>query len=244
MYLSHLLIDVGDNPDRPRPGRPWLRNVYHVHQRLCMAFPSAKRKAGDADFLKPFQPEDFGISPVQVPRRADRGFLFRIDPQTSGRAVILVQSAVVPDWDYAFHNADYLLAAPPQVKPLALDLTHGQRCQFRILANPTRKINTKSGPDGRRNNGQRVPVRDDQLFDWLASRSERAGFSVQHDSIDIQPGYVYMNKTRGGSGQRLRSARYEGVLEITNTANLSETLVGGIGPGKAFGFGLLSLAPG
>ncbi len=40
MYLSSLLIDVGDNPDRPRPGRLWLRNLYHVHQRLCMAFPS------------------------------------------------------------------------------------------------------------------------------------------------------------------------------------------------------------
>ena len=43
MYLSCLLIDVGDNPDRPRPGRLWLRNLYHVHQRLCMAFPSARK---------------------------------------------------------------------------------------------------------------------------------------------------------------------------------------------------------
>ena len=60
MYLSCLLINVGDNPDHPRPGRLWLRNLYHVHQRLCMAFPSASRKADDPDFLRPFKPEDFG----------------------------------------------------------------------------------------------------------------------------------------------------------------------------------------
>ncbi|TRZ48108.1 hypothetical protein D4S03_10330, partial [bacterium] len=107
MHLSSLLIDVGDNPDRPRPGRLWLRNLYHVHQRLCMAFPSASRKSEDAHFLQPFQPKDFGDQQVHVERQADSGFLFRIDfpvqpyqrweePRPGGRAVILVQSAVRP----------------------------------------------------------------------------------------------------------------------------------------------------
>ena len=81
MYISCLLIDVGDNPDRPRPGRLWLRNLYHVHQRLCMAFPSSSRKCGDPEFLAPFAPEDFGNQHVHVKREAASGFLFRIDPQ-------------------------------------------------------------------------------------------------------------------------------------------------------------------
>src|SRR3990170_2178685 len=111
MYLSCLLIDLGGNPDRPRPGRLWLRNLYHVHQRLCMAFPSASRTSDDPDYLKPFKPEDFGREQVHVPRGSDAGFLFRIDPRSGGRVVILVQSAVKPDWDYAFRNAAHLLAA-------------------------------------------------------------------------------------------------------------------------------------
>ena len=93
MFLSCLLIDTGINPDRPRPGRMWLRNLYHVHQRLCMAFPSAPRISEDPEFLKPFKPEDFGKKQVHVKREADSGFLFRIDPEPDGRAVILVQSA-------------------------------------------------------------------------------------------------------------------------------------------------------
>lgn len=243
MYLSHLLIDVGDNPDRPRPGRLWLRNLYHVHQRLCMAFPSARRKTDDAEYLKPFEPEDFGRNQVHVTRGLDSGFLFRIDPQLGGGAVILVQSAVKPDWEYAFHNADYILAAPPGLKSLGLGFTEGQSFRFCLMANPTRKIDTKTGPDGRRRNGKRVPVRDDQLFDWLACRAKRAGFSVEEDSTTTQPGYILVSKTGDGNRHRMRSARYEGILKVTDAASLKVSILRGIGPGKAFGFGLLSVVP-
>ena len=47
MYQSTLMINIGDNPDRPRPGRLWLRNIYHVHQRLWMAFPTSQQRADD-----------------------------------------------------------------------------------------------------------------------------------------------------------------------------------------------------
>ncbi|MGO9177494.1 MAG: type I-E CRISPR-associated protein Cas6/Cse3/CasE [Desulfobaccales bacterium] len=246
MNLSSLLIDLGDNPDRPRPGRLWLRNLYHVHQRLCMAFPSPSRKSDDADFLKSFKPEEFGNNQVHVTRKADSGFLFRIDPRPGGRAVILVQSAVRPDWDYAFHNARYLLAAPPEMKSFDLHFTKGQSLLFRLVANPTRRLRKHSleadgQPIEEKWEGKRVPVRDEQLFDWLARRAEPAGFSVKADCTNVQPGYIYVNKTKDGYGHRLRSVRYDGILNVADPARIQETIIHGIGPGKAFGFGLLSL---
>jgi CRISPR system Cascade subunit CasE len=254
MYLSCLLIDVGDNPDRPRPGRLWLRNLYHVHQRLCMAFPSSSRKTDDPDFLKPFKPEDFGSGQVHVTRADESGFLFRIDPQPGGRVMILVQSAVKPDWDYAFHNAGYLLAAPPQVKSFDPSFKAGQHLRFRLAANPTKKIDTMKKAEReshtheellkkRGRHGKRVPVRADQLLDWLTRRAERAGFSVQSGSTTVSPSYVYVNKARNGDGVRLRSVRYDGTLTVTDPGRLREAMEQGIGPGKAFGFGLLSVAP-
>jgi CRISPR system Cascade subunit CasE len=264
MYRSSLLINVGDNPDRPRPGRLWLRNLYYVHQRLCMAFPSAYRKSADAEFLNPFKPEEFGDNQVHVPRQTDSGFLFRLDPLPGGRAVILVQSAVRPDWDYAFHNAKHLLAAPPQVQSFDTCFTKGQNHRFRLVANPTRKIDTKSGPDGRRRNGKRVPVPsakeikdwclknanedarifiDSKLVEWLAHRAEPAGFSVKEECTNVQQGYIYVNKTQDDHGHRLRSVRYDGILKVTDPARIQETIIRGIGPGKAYGLGLLSLAP-
>lgn len=254
MFLSRLIIDIGGNPDRPQPGRLWLRNIYHVHQRLCMAFPSASRKNEDADFLKPFKPEEFCNNQVHVTRGADSGFLFRIDPMPNGRAVILVQSALKPDWEYAFHNADYLLAAPPEVKQFDPSFTKGQRLRFRLVANPTKKINTikkeerqnctkEELKEKKGRHGKRVSVPTDQLLEWLARRAEPAGFSIDKDYTTVQPDYVYVNKRNDGDGQRLRSAHYDGVLDITDHAGFKEALVRGIGPGKAFGFGLLSVAP-
>jgi CRISPR system Cascade subunit CasE len=242
MYLSCLLIDVGENPDRPRPGRLWLRNLYHVYQRLCMAFPSATRRSDDPHFLRPFAPEDFGAEHVHVPRGSDAGFLFRVDPQPGGGIVVLVQSAVRPDWDHAFRNAGHLLAACPQVKPLDPCFAEGQRLRFRLVANPTRKIDTRSGPDGCRRNGKRVPVPADQLHAWLAHRAESAGFLVDQCSTTVQQGYVYVNETRDDSGHRLRSVRYDGILRVTDPGLFLSTLAKGFGSAKGFGFGLLSVA--
>lgn len=243
MYLSSLMINVGENPDRPRPGRLWLRNVYHVHQRLCMAFPSAEKTTKDVDFLMPYNPGDFDSEQVHVDRSLDSGFLFRVDPQLGGRAIILVQSAMEPNWGYAFRNADYLLAAPWQVKEFQPQFADGQTFRFRLVANPTRKIDTKSGADGRRRNGRRVPVPGDQLMEWLIRKGESAGFSLVADSTIIRRGYVYVNKREeGNGGQQLRSVRYDGLLKITDADAFQQPLIRGIGAGKAFGFGLLSVA--
>ncbi|MFH1737512.1 MAG: type I-E CRISPR-associated protein Cas6/Cse3/CasE [bacterium] len=241
MYISHLLIDVGNNPDRPRPGRLWLRNLYHVHQRLCMAFPSDPRLKDDPEFLKPFNPEDFGNGHVCVTREPDTGFLFRVDPLSGGRVMLLVQSAIWPKWDYAFQNVPFLSAC--EVKPFDAAFENGQRLRFRLVANPTRKICTKTGADGRRRHGKRVPVPTDQLFDWLARKAKESGFSINTGSTTIQPGYVYANRKPDSKGQRLRSVLYEGILTVAIADKFNSTLIQGVGPGKAFGFGLLSVAP-
>jgi len=274
MYLSSLLIDVGLNPDRPRPGRLWLRNLYRVHQRLCMGFPYPDTKAHDRAFLKPYQPCGFRDprpvycawavaqqpppcatvepQPVHVPRDTQHNFLFRVDPQPGGRVVILVQSAVEPDWDYAFHNVGYLLAA--DCRSFDPCFAKEQVLPFRLVANPTKKIGTirkaerqscakEELKERKGRHGRRVPVPTDQLYEWLARRGESCGFSIERDSTTVQPSYIYVKKTRNGNGQRLRCVRYDGILKVADPGRLQETVVQGLGPGKAFGFGLLSVAP-
>jgi CRISPR system Cascade subunit CasE len=272
MYLSCLLIDVGANPDRPRPGRVWLRNLYRVHQRLCMAFPSVMRATADPDFLAPFVPDDF--ADVNGARSNERGFLFRVDPLPGNRAMILVQSARKPDWSYAFGNAEHFLAGPPQTRPFDPRFESGQRLRFRLLANPVRKARVRDQDDkpltrhvskgsnglplGDHWHGRDVPVPDAELDKWLLRRAEPGwrptknskgehppGFKVENVNV-IRPGYVNVSKGRDDAGdkaRRRRSALYEGILEVTDTDHFRATIISGIGPGKAFGFGLLSVAP-
>ena len=177
MYLSCLLIDVGSNPDRPRPGRLWLRNVYRVHQRLCMAFPFSATKVKDKAYLKPYDP--CGFSPVHVPRDTKHNFLFRVDPQAGGSAVILVLSALEPDWHYAFHNAKYLLAAPPQdPKPMKLDFQVGTHFRFRLAANPVYRAREKSVD----RQGQPIDRK------WIDGGS--AGYDVRADRVVLSESWT------------------------------------------------------
>jgi len=214
MYLSHLLIDVGGNPDRPRPGRRWLGNIYHVHQRLCMAFPSEARVQRDGDFLQPFKEEDFPLlrNPDAKPEDPRHSFLFRIDNSTkenSPRAIILVQSAFKPDWHYAFHNANAFLAAPPECKPYDPTFTAKQELRFRIRINLSKKGKTsKDGADLRtprngtdkkgrpKDQGKRVSLTwdedqgpDEAIQDWFAGKGEHHGFALRDFHL-LQVGWV------------------------------------------------------
>lgn len=249
MYLSSLLIDVGSDPDRPRPGRLWLRNLYRVHQRLCMAFPTKDRRLRDKEFLQPYAPDDFAGVNVHAPRSEDGGFLFRLDPRPGISPVILVQSADLPapDWDYAFHNARYLLAAPASVRTYRPQFYPNECFRFRLRANPTKRARRGSlhacgQPMDARWVDKRIPVPASALEDWLSRRAERAGFQII--ALDqITTGYIYFNKMENrGNGHRLHSVLYEGQLRVTDPIRLVEAVRAGIGSGKAFGFGLLSVA--
>jgi len=211
-------------------------------------------------FLKPFNHGDF--ADVRAPRSMDQGFLFRIDPLPSARAAIIVQSAREPDWDYAFHNAKYFLAAPPQVKTFDPHFAAGQHFCFRLLANPVRKVSKKSvGANGKpleeKWRGKDVPVPASELNRWLERRTDAEwtqpknsegkknppGFRIV-EITDAQPGYVYVDDNgKLKEARRRRSALYNGILEVTNPDHFRKTLESGIGPAKAFGFGLLSVAP-
>ena len=242
MFLSTLLIDTGVDPDRPRPGRLWLRNPYRIHQRLAMAFPSAGRSQTDPDFLRPYRPDDFPTPAVHERRGEHAGFLFRVDPGPPGRAVIAVLSASRPDWDYAFHNAPFFLAAPPVVREYDPVFRCGDRLRFRLLANATRKIDTKTGPDGQRRKGRRVPVRPERVLVWLLDRARKAGFELDAGSVTVQTGYVGLRHP-SSKPANLFAARYDGLLTVTDPARFRAAVQGGIGPAKAFGFGLLTIWP-
>lgn len=292
MYISTLLVNVGVNPDRPRPGRLWLRNPYRVHQRLCMAFPMQQRKTDDPLFLRPYKPEDFAVNQVFVERQTDAGFLFRIDPVPGGSPMILVQSAILPDWDYAFHNAPYLLLTKPEVRQYNPQFQAGKSYKFRILINLSKKIKKSSdGTDlqkyknetdafGRQKaqskrvsliwdkNADPTPIIRDwfiqktrvkssnsnQLIDpfelqefrvlntgWIRAWKEKSVTESEEPDIesDLEK-TVEQQKTRT---IQLRSALLEGTLIVKDPDAMLRLVVSGVGAGKAFGFGLLTVIP-
>jgi CRISPR system Cascade subunit CasE len=260
MYLSSLRIDLGASGGSPTIGGRWLSNRYRVHQRLCMAFPSEQRLITDPDFLAPFAPQDFpmvragsdqrsgvagteDLAQVHAPRTVRDGFLFRIDPSHEG-AQIIVQSAVVPNWSYAFANFRGVLACEPKVCEYVPDFAAGQRLQFRLEANPTRKIDTKSASDKARRHGRRVPVAADACIDWLQRFEVAAGFKLDPQAVRLEFGLVRARKSSDkDDGVSYASARFDGILAVTDPHGFSQRLLGGFGSAKAYGFGLMSVIP-
>jgi CRISPR system Cascade subunit CasE len=113
---------------------------------------------------------------------------------------------------------------------------------FQLCANPTKKVASK--PDGTvTKNGRRVPLgKRDELVEWIKRKGDLGGFAVHEATLRTFPrGREYFEKD-GRTG--LHSAvEFQGALTVTDPAKFHETFTRGIGSAKAFGFGLLVIAP-
>jgi CRISPR system Cascade subunit CasE len=215
MVLSRLIL----NP-RNRRVQKEIADRYELHRSLMRAF------ADDLD-------DD------------EERVLFRVERSCSERDLtLLVQSWTLPDWTWLAEPGahGYLLPVGepnPAVKTFQLDLVPGQRLAFRLRANPTAR---RRCSDGVR---RRVGLYDEEeQLDWLKRKAERGGFdliSVRTGGQKTVGGTVYRNGTR--RELTLFSVQFDGLLAVRKPDRVRDAVREGIGSAKAFGFGLLSLAP-
>jgi len=200
----------------------------------------------------------FPQSPEVVPgARAQFGLLYRVDQRPSGPPQVLTQSRIRPDW--AALPEHYLLDEQGEIENPACKsvddfyagLAEGTILRFRLRANPTRRIDTKSGPDGARRNGKRVELKgEEQWLAWLDRKGEQHGFSLQAsrmrpnapDVRAIDEGKLTGRRTGGGARMTMAAVQYNGLLRVTDLELFRQALEHGIGSAKAYGFGLLSVA--
>ena len=190
--------------------------------------------------------------------RAQLGVLYRLEelPGT-GNLLLLVQSRQEPNWSSLPEGYLLVTGVSPEnpackdVSPLYAGLQLGQALTFRLRANPTKKIDTASGEDGNRRNGRRVALtaEADQLA-WLDRKGDQHGFQIVESVakpglLDVHPGATQGVRGLGSGGRNLTfsSVQYDGRLRVADRELFLRALEDGIGPAKAFGFGLLSVAP-
>jgi CRISPR system Cascade subunit CasE len=224
MYLSYLMVNTGTHPDRPRPGRLWMRNIYTVHQRLSMAFPKNVRKENSL-------------------------FLFRIDEQLRSngyRPIIVVQSEQLPDWDHAFNNASILLAALPEVHEYNPQFTAGDILRYHIRINPVKRSKDSGKRLAVKWSGD-TELPEEYLVKWFQEKTTRndAGFTIKQCNLAGSTWISgYKNHRDEGHDPKLTfyAADFNGLLQVTDIQKLLSTIRQGIGSAKGFGFGLLTVA--
>jgi CRISPR system Cascade subunit CasE len=149
------------------------------------------------------------------------------------------------------------VATAPDVKDVSetyASIGSGATLRFRIRANPTRRIETKSGRNGERHNGRRVELRTGaEQIEWLRHKGRTHGFKVLSLRVSDSVLNVRLsdaNKLRGFRKEGARrhaltfaSVLFEGVLRVSDGDVFRVAMERGIGSAKAYGFGLLSVAP-
>ncbi len=231
VYLSRIQL----NPRR-RDARWLLSSPQRLHAAVLQSFPE--------------------------PPTGDRGgeprVLWRLD-EDHGRVLLYVVSPQQPDFAGLAEQAGWPTTERGTTQPYdrLLDrLAPGQQWAFRLTANPTRYLRSE---DGRARRVGHVTVGFQEQ--WLLERSEAHGFRVTtgpQDTADGPADLLITRRTVDSFGRRdpadcetrarrsrtvtLSIAQFDGRLEVTDPDALRRTLVTGIGPAKAYGCGLLTLA--
>lgn len=193
--------------------------------------------------------------PDAVLEHSERGrVLWRID-RTGPHAYLYVVSPEKPDLTALVEQAGWPLAETWQTKeydPLLDRIQLGDEYRFALVANPTREVRQASG------RSKRLPhVTSAQQEEWLVLKGQRSGFEIVEvqvekqtrdgesetvDALQLNVSDRRDRRFRRGEGTvTIRTARFEGVLRVTDAEAFRSALRHGIGPAKGYGCGLMTI---
>ncbi|MHB1504467.1 MAG: type I-E CRISPR-associated protein Cas6/Cse3/CasE [Acidimicrobiales bacterium] len=176
--------------------------------------------------------------------RESLGVLWRYGLDAAGRPTLTVQSNSEGDWSSFAKMAESVESK--NIDAVLDSLKQGQVLRFLLRANATRKIRVMNDLGTARSNGTRVPLRTpERALDWLVRHGEPAGFEVVKrlgaPAVDISSEPPSRGR-RGPSVVTVEGTLFEGLLTVRDPQALARAARVGIGPAKAYGCGLLSLA--
>lgn len=177
--------------------------------------------------------------------------LWRLDSNGHEHLLYIV-APEAPDAMHLVEQAGWSTRPPATIDYDALldGLRIGQEWRFRLRGNPVHSVK------GHGDRGVVKPhVTVEQQAQWLIDKSGRHGFElIGADEEGAAQSFVRVSDRRDvGFGRRrpgaesrdrvqLRTALFDGLLRVTDREAFRDTLVNGLGRGKAYGCGLLTVA--
>ena len=245
MFLTRIYLD----PYR-RGARKLMRSRQTMHAAVLNCFPPGS------------------LDDAAAPRvlwRLDRVATRSGHPlQGSPAYALFISSPVPPDPAHIVEAAGYKTygVVVRELDGFLDRLEAGQRWGFRLCVNPTFRDKGQLDRAGRKK--ILAHVTQEQQTKWVLDRAERCGFKILESAdlggelpvLEDSQGQRVDGKNllingverslvefrRGNDLVRLSIATFEGVLEVSDPQALRHAVVNGIGRGKAYGCGLLTLA--
>jgi CRISPR system Cascade subunit CasE len=223
MFLSKVTLQT-----RRTATQRLLADVYAQHRFVLSAFPDPM----DAE---------------RAPGRESPTVLYRVETAEKDRQVfLLVQSERAPDWERACDLYPSAMQCA-FVKEFDPECPVGRRFRFRLRANPTRLCTFEETT--KRPGKRRIGIyREEEQREWFAQIATRGGFRVNVETVQIVPrGRLTGVKPAAPPDNREHQVQchvvdFDGMLTVMEDAVFALSLRNGVGRGKAWGCGLLSLA--
>lgn len=219
-YLTRFYLDP-----RSRDGARYLSDPQRLHAAVYRAMP---------------------IQPVVVAN--GHRPLWRVDRDDPAAPLLWVVSeekpALDPLADEAGRSVGGRVYESRDYAPLLKRLSKGQVYAFRFTGNAVRSGRRSEGAERTQRFGHVTPA---QQTEWLVRQAERHGFDLM-PSATGEPDAAVVGRRRTvffRDGQRvvIAVAEFAGNLQVQDPARLCRALTAGIGHARAYGCGLLTLAP-
>ncbi|MGI5133167.1 type I-E CRISPR-associated protein Cas6/Cse3/CasE [Pseudonocardia sp. CA-107938] len=199
-----------------------------------------------------------GLSRQPVTERV----LWRLNTDFRHRAEVLVLTESMPSWEHLVEQAGWASADEPQeivrdYQPLLDKVQRGREFRLRVRANPVSSTRRPDKPSPaqqkqlakERRRGVRVAHRTaGHQLRWFTDHLEGWGFetvlspeSGPRVALSARDRLVFTKN--GGHRVVLNTATFDAVVRVTDPAIARERLLGGVGPAKGYGCGLITLAP-
>ncbi|MTV26248.1 type I-E CRISPR-associated protein Cas6/Cse3/CasE [Nitriliruptoraceae bacterium ZYF776] len=200
---------------------------------------------------------------------AETRVLWRVDVDDPHRPGLLVLTRNRPSWEHLVEQAGWPQSDVVQAETRPYDtlldrLAPDREFAFRLTANPAvsssrpqklTKAQAERGDGGELPRSTRLGHRTVRhQLDWLTSRVAGWGFEVpQPTDLDedgsardvriVRRERSSFSRGRGGQKVTLQVVTYEGRMRVIDPFRLRDQLLAGFGPAKAYGCGLMTLAP-
>lgn len=203
--------------------------MYRSKLTIDLLDPSVQRAMRDVNDMHRNLMRAFGQIDSDTPRAAE-SFIYSL-VNYNDRPAVYVLSVSKPDWSRVrgYEPVD----EPRDITPLKNKLKAGGLFGFRLFASPTKKTSR----EGRLS--ARVFLRSgEERRAWFERRAKAAGFSVLSLS---ENGETRVHGSKNGCPIDYTGVVFSGVLRIEDEESFWKAYCGGIGPGKAYGLGMLMI---
>ena len=166
--------------------------------------------------------------------------LWRID-SIGGKDYLMILSPEYSDFKNLIDQFGYkeFPAETKKYESFLDGLKEGEKWNFRIIANPTKDLSSAS----KRKTIPLASIEDQK--NWLIQKGEKNGFLITENDFDVFKKQTFeFRKLKEKSKRKvtLFAVTYEGVLKIQDIDLFKKALYQGIGRGKAYGLGMLTIA--